>query len=268
MHFLSDYHVHTSYSGDSEAPMESMVEQAIKLRLSALALTDHVDYDYADPAFELIDYDEYSQVFQNLKERYASRLKLLLGVEIGFQPHVQDKVNHLLSTYDFDFVICSTHTADRMDLYTGAFFEGKDSKAAYYRYFENVLESVRQLDNFDVYGHLDFIVRYGNYKQKILHYLDFSDILDNILRSLIHRGKGIEINTSGYRYQLNQMHPQQDIIRRYRQLGGEIITVGSDAHQPQDLCSHFAEAYELLKKAGFKYLSSYDKRQVKFDKIP
>lgn len=268
MRFISDYHVHTSYSGDSEAPMESMAEQAVNLGLSALAFTDHVDYDYADPVFETIDYDEYSKIFQSLKEKYARRLKLLLGVEIGFQPHVQDRIKTLLDNYDFDFVICSTHMADGLDFYTGAFFEGKDSKTAYSRYFDNVLESVIKLNNFDVYGHLDFIVRYGSYEKKVLSYLDFSDIVDEILRSLIYNGKGIEVNTSGYRYQLDQMHPQQEIIRRYRQLGGEIITVGSDAHQPQDVCSHFAEAYEMLKKAGFKYLSSFNKRQPNFIKIP
>lgn len=268
MRFIADYHTHTAYSGDCETPMETMVQKAIELQLQELVFTDHVDYEYADPNFELIDFDEYCREVSRLKMQYGHLISLLMGVEIGFQPHVVGKINQLLSNWDFEFVICSTHMADRLDFYTGAFFEGRESYAAYHRYFENVLHSVQTMDSFNVYGHLDFIVRYGTYRKKELKYAQHAEIIDEILRQLIYRGKGIEVNTSSYRYGLSHLHPQEAIIKRYRQLGGEIVTVGSDAHHPGDLCSEFPAVYTLLRELGYNYLTMFRNRQPRFVKIP
>lgn len=268
MHYFADYHTHTNFSGDSEAPMELMVKRAIELGLTELVFTDHVDYDYADPVFEKIDFEEYLRTFNHIKGKYHRDIKLLMGVEIGFQPHVESRIEQLLSHLSFDFVIYSTHMADQLDFYTGAFFDGKEKSVAYQRYFENVLQSIKKPANFNVYGHLDFIVRYGDYDSKVLSYLEHADIIDKILQTLIYNGEGIEINTSGYRYGLGHMHPQEDIIRRYKKLGGEIITVGSDAHRPEDLCADFNNAYTLLREAGFKYLNAYEQRKPRFVKIP
>lgn len=268
MPFFADYHTHTIYSGDSESPMEDMILQAASMGLQELVFTDHVDFDYADPAFESIDYDEYLSVFLDLQAKYNNQLRLLMGVEVGYQPHIQTRLEEFLKKYPFDFVICSTHMADRLDFYTGDFFTGKEQKAAYLRYFENVLYSIKHFRDYDVYGHLDFIVRYGDYAKKVLSYHDYQDILDEILKQSIFKGHGIEVNTSGFRYGLEQMHPQFAIIKRFHELGGEIITVGSDAHQPQDLCSHFSLAYQLLKKAGFTHMAAFEGRQARFHPIP
>ncbi len=268
MRYFADYHTHTDFSGDSQAPMESMVKRAIELGLTELVFTDHVDYDYADPVFENIDFDEYLQLFHHIKAKYRQDINLLMGVEIGFQPHVESRIEELLSRLSFDFIIYSTHTADQLDFHTGAFFDGKERDFAYQRYFENVLQSIHQPANFDVYGHLDFIVRYGNYDSKVLSYHKHSEVIDKILRTLVYNGRGIEINTSGYRYGVQHMHPQEDIIRRYKKLGGEIITIGSDAHSPQDLCADFNDAYTILRDIGFKYINAYKQRKPRFIKIP
>lgn len=263
MRFYGDYHTHTAYSGDSEAPMEQMLKRAIAMGLKELAFTDHVDYDYADPNFESIDFDEYRQDLRELREHNALHDKLLFGVEIGYQAHVHDKIEKLLHDYPFDFVICSMHMADRLDFYTGDFFVGKEQKQAYLRYFENILDCVERFHNYDVFGHLDVIIRYGGYDDKVLSYLDYSDIIDTILKTVIQDGHGIEINTSGYRYGLNQFHPQNDILKRYRELGGELLTVGSDAHQPEDLCADFDLAYATIEGLGFRYFSSFQNRQAR-----
>lgn len=268
MRYFADYHTHSDFSGDSQAPMEFMVRRAIELGLAELVFTDHVDYDYADPVFADIDFDEYLRTFQHFKEKYRKDINLVMGVEIGFQPHVESRIEELLLGRDFDFVIYSTHMADRMDFYTGDFFNGKERNVAYHRYFENVLQSLHKPDNYNVYGHLDFIVRYGNYDSRVLHYHEHAEIIDQILRQIICTGRGIEINTSGYRYGLQQMHPQDEIIRRYRKLGGEIITIGSDAHRPGDLCADFNAAYTLLRDTGFKYINAYEQRKPRFIKMP
>ncbi|NLL86495.1 MAG: histidinol-phosphatase HisJ family protein [Syntrophomonadaceae bacterium] len=268
MRYFADYHTHTNFSGDSQAPMELMVKRAVELGLKELVFTDHVDYEYADPLFENIDFGDYLVSVNYCKDKYRKVIKILMGVEIGYQPHVESRIEELLDKVDFDFVIYSTHMADRLDFYTGAFFEGKERDLAYNRYFENVLQSIKNPANFNVYGHLDFIVRYGNYDSKSLSYQDHAAIIDKILRDIIYGGCGIEVNTSGYRYGLGQMHPQADIIRRYYKLGGEIITIGSDAHHPRDLCADFNSAYTLLREIGFKYINAYEGRKARFVKIP
>lgn len=267
MSFYADYHVHTSFSGDCNSTMEQMIKKALKLGLKEIAFTDHVDYDYPDPSFEAIDYDIYIKHFEQFKKEYQTKINLVLGVEIGYQPHVKNSIEKLLKNYPFDFVICSTHMADRLDFYTGDFFQDKKQDEAYLRYFENVLETVDQFANFDVYGHLDFIVRYGSFPEKTLCYADFRDIIDEILKKIIANGSGIEINTSGYRYKLNQLHPQAEIFKRYHELGGEIITIGSDAHNTEDICSHFTTAYKLLKELDIKYIATYRNRKTHMIKI-
>jgi histidinol-phosphatase (PHP family) len=248
--------------------MEEQIQKAISIGLQEIAFTDHVDYDYPDQKFPfMIDYDKYLITFSNLKNKYKQDIDIVLGIEIGFQSHVVNKINNLLSNYPFDFIICSTHVADRLDLYNGDFFKGKEQKNAYLRYFEVVLDCVKAYQNYDVFGHLDYIVRYGNYPCKQLSYYDYKDIVDSILKTLIENGHGIEINTSGYRYKLNQTHPQLDILKRYKELGGEIITIGSDAHKTQDLCSHFDTAYDMLKSVGFDSIATFRQRKPRFINI-
>ncbi|HHW67183.1 MAG: histidinol-phosphatase family [Epulopiscium sp.] len=266
--FYADYHAHSSFSTDSNAEMEDLIKTAITLGLKQIAFTDHIDYDYPDPAFPfMIDYDHYIKVFDALKEKYKDQIEVVLGVEIGFQPHVAKQIEEVLSQYPFDFVICSTHVCDRLDLYNGDFFKDKDQKNAYLRYFECVLYNVKNFFNYDVYGHIDYINRYGNYKNKSLSYEDYKEVIDSILKTIIESGKGIEINTSGFRYGLGYAHPQLAILKRYKELGGKIITIGSDAHSSKDLASHFDEAYKLIKAAGFSEITLFKNRKPYFIKL-
>ena len=266
--YYSDYHLHTNFSSDGRSSMEDMIKRAIELELKDICFTDHYDYDnpYINPD-TLIDYHNYTKVYEKLKEKYADQISIKLGIEIGLQPQILKKMEDFIKDYPFDFIIGSTHTVERIDLggIDGSkFFEQKGKKAAYKIYFEDMLNNVKNSDAFDVYGHLDYVIRYGGYETKSFSYSDFSDVLDEILKTIIHRGKGIEINTSGYRYGLGQAHPSNEVIRRYRELGGEIITVGSDGHSVDHICSGFDMAYKLLLEEGFSYICTYDKRVPKF----
>ncbi|NLP45498.1 MAG: histidinol-phosphatase HisJ family protein [Epulopiscium sp.] len=267
--FFADYHSHTYFSSDSNASMEDMIQTGINLGLKQLAFTDHVDFDYpnSDYTFE-IDYNEYLKQFKQYKLKYKNKIDLIFGVEIGLQPHLQEKISDFITHYPFDFIIGSSHVVHKLDLYNGDFFQGKEQKNAYLQYFEEVLKNIHIFNDFQVYGHLDYIIRYGNYKNPVLSYEDYQNIIDEILKNLIHKGQGIELNTSGYRYGLNQFHPQTSILKSYKQLGGEIITVGSDAHYPQDLCANFKEAYEILKEIGFSYITIFKNQKPDFIPIP
>lgn len=266
--FIADYHTHSNFSSDSDTPLEENIKKAVSLGLKEIACTDHIDYDYPDPEYPfLFEYEPYIKEIDRLKKKYTE-IKIKTGVEIGIQPHVIDKINNLVSNNYFDFVIASTHVAqDGLDLCANEFFEGKSKHQAFTDYFEEVLSNVKNYDFFNVYGHIDFINRYGSYEDKTMDYYEFKSLTDEILKTIISKGKGIEINTSGYRYGLGHPHPQFELIKRYKELGGEIITVGSDAHKPEQITFKFDKAYEMLKEAGFKYITLFTDRKPEFVKF-
>ncbi len=266
--FIADYHLHTNASSDSEAPAEAMIERAISLGLTEIALTDHVDFD---DRYTYTDYDEYIPAFIRLQEKYKSKIRLVLGVEIGLENMLKEKVNDFAVSYPFDFIIGSSHSVKKYDLYFdrekffGLFQNKKD---AYTTYFDELIKNINECRTFNIYGHMDFVNRYGTYEDNSLCYGEFSDLVDKAMRLLIEKGKGIEINTSGFRYGLGQTHPSFDFVKRYKELNGELITVGSDAHRPEDIAADFTAAYDMLREAGFKYITLFRYQKPVFARIP
>lgn len=255
MRVFSDYHVHTSFSGDCSVSPQIMVEEAVKKGIRHLCLTDHMDYDYADGGvcFEF-DPKDYFQRLLPLKEQYRDRIDLNIGIELGLQPYLSKKHHNLVFSNSFDFVIGSVHLVHCRDPYFASYFNGREESEAYREYFICILQNLESYSNFDVIGHLDYVVRYGPQKNTDYSYEKYRDILDEILRALIKKDIGLEVNTGGYKYGLGVPNPCKDIISRYRELGGEIVTLGSDAHDPQYLGYEFDRAAALLKECGF---SSY-----------
>jgi histidinol-phosphatase (PHP family) len=258
---LIDHHTHTNKSPDADQKLtfEDYIKVAIDNHISGVMFTDHLEIDYPSPIFnQVIDYVKYHQEIEVLRNKYSLDIKM--GVELGYQPKLISQFNQILSNSPFDFVICSMHMCDNLDLYNGDFFIGKTQKESYQRYFENVLDSVINYDNYDVYGHIDYIYKYGNFEVRDYTYSDFKDIIDDILKVIIQKNKGIEVNTSGLRYGLLNLHPKFDIIKRYYELGGRLITLGSDAHRLKDFQNDFEIAIDLLKQAGFKEITQYHLR--------
>lgn len=261
---LPDYHFHTIFSGDSETPVREQLNQAISLGMKSLCVTDHHDYDVDSPIDFTLDLDRYFETMIRLKEEYKNKLELRIGIELGLQTHLEEYFKNLLSTYPLDFVIGSTHFINRKDAVYPEFFLGRTEEEAYLHYFQVTLDNVKNLSTFDVAGHLDYIVRYGPNKADFYNYDTYQDLFDEILKTIIEKGRGIECNTAGYRKGINQPNPGPEIIKRYRELGGEIITIGSDAHIPEDLGADFHRAKELLRSAGFTYYTEFKERRPEF----
>ena len=260
-----DHHLHTSFSPDADpqASMERYIERAQELGIAGFVLTDHLDLDTPVILFQkTIDYRPYYKKFLQLKKQ--SNIALRMGIEIGYQPHLHEALNDVLGKVPFDFVICSMHLTDQLDYYNGDFFIGKTQDEAYQRYFESVKEAVIAYDNYDVFGHLDYIIRYGDYAIKDYSIERYESIIKEILIIIIKKGKGIEINTSGLRYGLNTTHPKFEVIQWFKELGGTIITIGSDAHKVADLTKDFDVAFSLLKKAGFTSFTVFENRKPTF----
>ncbi len=251
----SDCHVHTSFSGDCKIPAEVMIQQAIQKGIAHLCLTDHMDYDYVDESivFEF-DTAEYFNCLRPLREKYREQLDLGIGVELGLQPYLSKKHHNLVFSYPFDFVIGSIHIVNYQDPYYPSYFQNRSEEEAYREYFQCVLQNLEAFTNFDVFGHLDYVIRYGPTRNQQTPYAQNQELIDEILRILIRKEIGLEINTSGYKYGLGMPNPSETIIRRYHEMGGRIITFGSDAHDPEFLGFRLSCAAELAKACGF---SSY-----------
>jgi len=262
---LWDTHMHTYFSGDSKANPESMIQAAKTLGLAGICFTDHVDTNNPDGTNAFwIDLSTYLPTMKDLSKINDKKLTICVGIELGLQPHLTERLNRIVSGYEFDFVIASSHTVHGLDPYHLRYFDNKTDDEAYAEYFSSIMENITIFNDFDVYGHLDYVVRYGATKNKFYSYEKFSDIIDEVLRTLIHMGKGIEINTSGFKCGLGHPHPTETILKRYRELGGEIITIGSDAHKPDHVGYDFDKVPKILREAGFRYFTVFKERKPIF----
>jgi len=261
---MFDYHIHSDFSADCKTPMERTIEEAIQKGLSEICFTEHIDYDYPDKSivFEF-DLDAYDNKITELKKTYKEQLTIRKGVEIGVQPHQLEMYHDLIEKEHFDFVICSMHTAEKRGLHSGEFFEGKTQEEAYRIYYEELLYCVQHFKNFQVLGHLDLVKRYKRQESR----KNFHNIIGEIFKVIIPAGKGIEINTSGKRYGLKNGMPSEDILKLYKDLGGEIITLGSDSHVETTLAYDFRETLELLLSLGYTYVSTFEDKKPVFHSI-
>lgn len=262
-----DTHMHCKFSGDSTTEPEDMILSAVQKGLDGICFTDHIDYDYPGPvSFQFLP-KEYFKTLKPLSMKYQNRITVHIGVELGLQPHLKQRYEEFLTKGDFDQVIASSHVVHGFDPYYPEFYKGKTEEEAYHEYFESILENVSIFEDFDVYGHIDYVVRYGPTKNANYTYEKYQDIIDEILIALIAKGKGIELNMAGFKYGLGHPHPTEAVLKRYHELGGEILTLGSDAHAKEHVAYDYNKLYGLLTNAGFSHYTVFQKRKPIFYKI-
>ncbi|MBS6180941.1 MAG: histidinol-phosphatase HisJ family protein [Erysipelotrichaceae bacterium] len=262
---IADCHMHTEFSSDSETKMTAQVERAIELGIPHICFTDHMDMDYPGGEFQL-DTDAYVKRVLEVKELYRDKINICLGVEVGLQEHLKERLQEYIDKYPFDFVIGSMHLIYGEDPYFGKIFDRVGDEDAYREYFRATLENLKNAPEVQTLGHLDYVVRYGKEKDKAYSYRKFADEIDEILKLVIEKGMALEMNTAGLRM-LSFPNPHPDVIRRYRELGGEMITVGSDGHTPEVLAYGFDRVPELLKSCGFEYYTVFQGKKPQFIRI-
>lgn len=268
-----DFHVHTSFSTDSDTAVREMLESAVKKGLEVVCITDHWDEDYPEryekPEEKLFCFDlpEYFRELEALKEEYAGRLDVRIGIELGLQAHLGAFYKELVSKYPFDFVIGSVHLVKGTDPYFGELSQKYEDTQIYQSAFSETIQNLESVESFDVLGHIDYVVRYGKHQAKSYSYEQYREVLDEILMKVIVSGRGIEVNTAGWKYGLEFCHPHPDILKRYRELGGEILTIGSDGHRPEHVAYEFAKAEELLRECGFSYYTQFRNRKPVFQHL-
>ncbi len=259
-----DFHLHSDFSADSDVPARQMVERAICLGLCGICFTEHHDPDFpSDTLSFTLDPDSYFPALSALRKEYEKKLWIGIGMEFGIQPHLAPVLLQLAKQYPFDFIIASRHLLYGQDPYNRLCFKEKREDDCYADFFREQYTALKQLppDSYDTLGHLDYVVRYGPNQNLFYSYEKFADVIDPILHHLIDNGKCLEVNTGGLKYGLGEPNPCIGILRRYRDLGGELITLGSDAHTPQHLCFDFAKVQDILTFLGFRHYTVFRQRR-------
>lgn len=261
---ISDSHLHTSFSTDSEAAPEEVVEAAIRAGMTNLCITDHYDPDYPTGEF-MIDPDSYWKAMDALREKYRGKIDVRIGIEIGLLPDQHDRILGIAESEPFDYVIGSVHEMDGLDPYYRDRFAGTDAEM-YRRYFEVMLEDVRNTEGYQALGHLDYVVRYGYHKDEEYSYEKFRDVIDPVLKELVRRDIALEVNTAGLAKGMAWPNPHPDVIRRYLELGGKMITLGSDSHNAR-VGSDFDRVLPMLKELGVREITEFHDRKPVFVKM-
>ena len=268
MGITADYHLHSEHSGDSTAPMETQILSGIEKGLKVMCFSDHYDPEFpydnnpdvAPGTFEL-DYDLYKKDFLKMKDKYEGQIDLRFGVELGLQPHLGSFLQSYAQEHDFDFIIGSNHLCAGFDPYYPDFLFNRTQEEALKLYLEDTLANIRVFPDIDSCGHLDYVARYLPDRERIYNYGSFSDLIDPILKELITRGIALEVNTAPLTKGMPYFNPLPDILARYREMGGELITVGSDAHVPERIAGRFEETAGILRSLGFRYYAIYKERK-------
>lgn len=278
----ADYHLHSEFSDDSRESMENQIARAIELGLDEMCFTDHVDYgikkDWDDPrgiqwrggdgmsssADEMsplanVNYPEYFAKLLWMRATFGSKISIRSGLEFGIQSITVQDYEKLFTKYrnELDFVLFSMHQVNNQEFWNQQFQEGKTQQEYNEQYYNEILKTMKLFRNYSVLAHLDLLVRYD--RAGIYPFEKVQDIIAEILKQAITDGKGIEVNTSSWHYGLSDTQPSRKILKLYKDLGGKIITVGSDAHSTKYLADHIKDAYAILKdEIGFTEFTTFD----------
>lgn len=259
----ADYHLHSSFSDDSQTPMEDMVRRAIALGLDEICFTEHVDYGVKTVLN--CDYAAYLSGLSDMREKYRGQITIRAGIEFGVQLETIPEFTAAFQSWPFDFVIYSCHQIGNKEFWRNEFQEGRTQEEYQTAYYAAIYDVMRQYKLYSVLGHLDMIKRYdpcGDYPdEKIL------PLAEKIMRQAIADGKGIEVNTSTLRYGLPGTFPSRRLLELYHDLGGRILTIGSDSHDTAHLADLIPEVQGMLKEIGFREVCTFERMEPVFHKL-
>lgn len=277
----ADQHVHSDFSFDSRTPMQTQIERGVELGLDLMCFTEHVDYgvypDWDGPAptkevngrpCRNADYPRYIAKLHEMRERFGDQITLRCGLEFGVQRHTIAQYNALFERYasELDTVLLSVHQVDDLEFYPPEYQEGRSQDEYNLGYYEELLAVAREFDHYAVLAHLDVMRRYdpaGEYP-----FAKTRDLVAEILRTAIDKGKALELNTASWRYNLEDIQPRREVWRLYRELGGELVTLGSDAHRPERVAGNFDEARAILRdELGFRRFCTFSHMQPTFHEL-
>jgi histidinol-phosphatase (PHP family) len=257
-----DYHVHTEFSVDCKVPMADSCRTAIAAGITEIAFTDHVDHVPSDPGYGYYRFEDYFRSLEAARAEFGDRLTILAGAEIDYHTETVDAVRRFVEVYggEYDFVIGSVHYAAGGVIIFPDHFAGRTLDDVFLPYFDEVQAAV-ETGWFDSIGHLDIPKRYMPKTHRSYDPLVYRERLERLFRSMIDRGVAFEINTSGLRQAPKTSMPGPSIVRWYADLGGKLITTGTDSHAAQTVGAGVAKTLDMLTLCGVEAVASFRRRR-------
>jgi len=266
MSHLVDYHIHSRLSPDASDEVDTLCQRAIEANLAEICLTDHAEFDPKDSAYENYSYEASQRQIAHARARFGDQLEIRLGVEVGYQECYKEDIRRFLTDKNFDMVLGAVHQVDHLFLNPREFFAGRREDEVVRLYFQEVLRGVKS-GLFDVMAHLDLVKRHGVPYFGPFMFDKYAVYFEEVLKAMVEHGVGLEINTSGLRHPPKEPYPGLKAVRLYRELGGEIVTIGSDAHRAEHVGHGLEVGLELARTAGFKAIALFRGRQPTFTRI-
>ena len=250
-----DSHLHTNLSPDSDVLIDAYCAAAVERGIPEIAITDHVDFDPRYPAYEYALFEDRERMVRDAGERWAEHgLGVRFGVEVTYESSREDEIRGYLARNRHDFIIGSVHIgpdspyrAERV----ASWVAGRSLAAIIEPYFREVARAARS-GLFDTIGHVDFVKRYLHPHVSPADLAAAPELYEPVLQALVDSGTGLEVNASGLRQSPGETYPAADIVARYRALGGQAVTTGSDAHRADSFAFGLAVGYSLIAAAGFE----------------
>jgi histidinol-phosphatase (PHP family) len=255
--FPIDSHIHTAYSHDSQALLELYAAQAAEYGIGEIAITDHIDFLPGSPGFRYFDYEVRRKVIAECAERWVDRVRIRHGVEITYESRLEDEIREHMETHSYDYSIGAVHAVEGSPYRrerVETFARGKTVGQAVAPYFAEVERAIRS-GLFDTLGHLDQCKRWLLPWFPVEAFATIPEAYERLLVPLVQSGMALEVNSSGLRRPERETYPAAWVVARFRELGGERVTVGSDAHVPRSFAFGLEEAAEIVARAGFSKLS-------------
>jgi len=253
-----DAHLHTDQSPDSSVPIDVYAALAVERRIPEIAITDHVDFDPRDPAYRYTRFEDRERTVRDAAERWAKEgVTIRFGAELTYNRRWEADVREHLAKHDYDYVIGSVHDWPESPYWPSrvrAWIEGRSLDEILEPYYTEIVAAARS-GLFDTIGHLDVVKRYLNPYIGVEQLAARQDLQEPALRAIVEAGVSLEVNTSGLRYPGAETYPSGAVVARYRELGGERVVTGSDAHSRGSFAHRLGEAYRHLIDAGFGQLT-------------
>jgi histidinol-phosphatase (PHP family) len=266
---IVDLHVHTDNSFDGNHSATFFCEKAEMLELKAVAFTDHCEVDQykGDLQYEKRMFQAFFEVAK-VASAFRGKILILNGIELGQPTYDIETAENIISHYDYDMILGSIHNLRNCeDFYFMKNLTMDEAKRLLKEYFIEIIEMIKW-GKFDVLAHLTYPLRYFYSQSNLDINLDeFKDQIDEILNLIIEKNISLEINTAALRQPLNKLSPDIDILKRYKELGGKYVSVGSDAHYAEHLSADIDVAYSAALEAGFEYITFFEKRTPMMMKI-
>jgi histidinol-phosphatase (PHP family) len=261
---LLDYHVHTTCSGDGHVPMEGMCARAVELGISEIAFTEHFDNNPLDMCCGTFHLDVYRSQIDDARRAFDGRLRVYTGIEFG-EPYMYPDMIEEVNTWGLDVILGSMHWIGDTIVAVDEFADS-DIDAVYRGYFAEVLKMV-EFGGFDAMAHFDLVKRFGVKYAGPFHFARYRDRIAAILEVMVRQGIALEVNTSGLRQPCKETFPSLETLRLYRDLGGEMVSIGSDSHWLEQLGFGLREGMDLIRQAGFQAITVFEQRQPRFVSI-